>query len=157
MGVNSVKKGLRKALNNERGLTLIELMVVIIILGLLATIITPRLLGRTEEAKRTKAIVDIRNLESALRLYKLDNGFFPSTEQGLEALVQKPTTGQIPQNWREGGYLEGGKVPLDPWGNPYVYLSPGIHNPDYDLKSYGADGVEGGEGKFADIESWNLQ
>ncbi len=151
------KRTLLKFLRNEKGLTLIELMVVIIILGLLATIIAPRLIGRTEEAKRTKAMVDIRNIESALRLYKLDNGFYPTTEQGLEALVQQPTTGLIPRNWKEGGYLEGGKVPLDPWGNPYVYLSPGIHNPDYDLKSYGADGAEGGEGQFADIESWNLQ
>ena len=136
----------------SRGFTLIELMVVIVILGILAGLVLPRFMGRTEEARRTKARIQIENLEGALKLFKLDSGAYPTTEQGLDALVQKPTTGVIPRNWREGGYLEKGKVPLDPWGNPYVYLSPGAKNKDYDLKSLGADGEEGGEGDNQDIE-----
>jgi len=135
-----------------KGFTLIELMVVIIILGILAGLVLPRFMGRTEEAKRTKARLQIENLESALKLYKLDNGSYPTTDQSLEALVQKPTAGVIPKNWREGGYLEKGQIPLDPWGKPYVYLSPGVKNKDFDLKSMGADGEEGGEGENADIE-----
>ena len=134
------------------GFTLLELMVVIIILGVLAGLVLPRFMGRTEEAKRTKAKLQIENLEAALKLYKLDNGNYPGTEQGLEALVQKPTMGVIPKNWREGGYLEKGQVPLDPWGRPYAYLCPGVKNKDFDLKSLGADGEEGGEGENADIE-----
>ena len=136
----------------EKGFTLIELMVVIVILGILAGLVLPRFMGRTEEAKRTKARIQIENLEAALKLYKLDNGTYPATEQGLDALVQKPTTGAIPKSWRDGGYLEKGKVPLDPWNNPYVYLSPGAKNKDFDLKSLGADGEEGGEGDNQDIE-----
>ena len=139
-------------LSNGKGFTLLELMVVIIILGVLAGLVLPRFMGRTEEAKRTKARLQIENLEAALKLYKLDIGNYPTTEQGLEALVQKPTTGAIPKNWREGGYLEKGKVPVDPWGRPYAYLSPGVKNKDFDLKSLGADGEEGGEGENADIE-----
>ncbi len=147
----------RKAGKEDSGITLIELMVVIVILGLLVTIIAYKMLGRTEEARRTKGMLQIRNMEAALKLFHLDNGFFPSTEQGLEALVSKPTTGRIPRKWNEGGYLEGNRVPLDPWGNPYVYVSPGSDNREYEVKSYGADGLEGGEGNDADIESWNLQ
>ncbi len=134
------------------GFTLIELMVVIVILGILAGLVLPRFMGRTEEAKKTKARLQIENLEAALKLYKLDNGAYPTTEQGLEALTQKPSTGAIPKNWREGGYLEKTKVPEDPWGRPYVYISPGAKNKDFDLKSMGADGEEGGEGENADIE-----
>jgi len=136
----------------SRGFTLIELMVVVVILGILAGLVLPRFMGRTEEAKKTKARLQIENLEGALKLYKLDNGMYPSTEQGLDALVLKPSTGVVPQNWREGGYLEKGKVPPDPWGKPYVYISPGVKNKDFDLKSLGADGEEGGEGENADIE-----
>lgn len=139
----------------EKGFTLIELMVVIVILGILAAIIAPRIVGRTDEAKVTESKVQIKNFETALKLYKLDNGFYPSTEQGLEALISKPEAGRIPANWREGGYLEKKKVPADPWGTPYVYASPG-QNGDYDILSYGADGVRGGEGFDADLESWNL-
>jgi general secretion pathway protein G len=139
-------------LSGRKGFTLLELMVVIIILGVLAGLVLPRFMGRTEEAKRTKAKLQIENLEAALKLYKLDNGSYPTTEQGLEALVQKPTTGAIPKNWREGGYLEKGQVPLDPWESPYAYLSPGVKNKDFDLKSLGADGEEGGEGENVDIE-----
>jgi general secretion pathway protein G len=137
---------------NVRGFTLIELMVVIVILGILAGLVLPRFMGRTEEAKRTKARLQIENLEGALKLYKLDNGAYPTTDQGLEALVQKPSTGVIPRNWREGGYLEKGKVPEDPWSRPYVYISPGVKNKDFDLRSLGADGEEGGEGENEDVE-----
>ena len=140
---------------DSRGFTLIELMVVIVILGILAAVIAPRLIGRTDEAKVTEAKVQIRNFETALKLYKLDNGFYPSTEQGLEALVVKPSVGLIPARWRDGGYLEKKSVPKDPWGNPYMYSSPGL-NGDYDIISFGADGMRGGEGFNKDLESWNL-
>ncbi len=147
------RKDSMRGLRDNRGFTLIEIMVVVIILGILASIIVPRLTGRTEQARITKAKVDIKNIESALELFKLDNGFYPSTEQGLEALVEKPTIGRIPKNWKEGGYLK--KLPIDPWGNEYVYLSPGEHG-DFDLYSLGADGREGGTGGDADIGNWML-
>jgi len=134
--------------------TLLELMIVIVILGILATFIIPRISKRPEDARVTKAKIEISNLEQALELYYLDNGRYPDTEQGLKALIEKPTTGDIPPNWREGGYLAKSKMPVDPWGNPYVYVSPGIHNPDYDLYSLGKDGKEGGEGYDADITNW---
>ena len=137
----------------QEGFTLIEILVVVVILGILASIIVPKIMRRPEEARRTKAVMDIKAIETALNLYRLDNGVYPSTEQGLEALVTKPTTGVIPRNWKEDGYLD--KVPKDPWGNPFVYLHPGVHK-EFDLVSYGADGVEGGEGKDADVENWNL-
>jgi general secretion pathway protein G len=139
---------------NQKGFTLIEIMVVVVILGILATFIVPRLLDRPDEARRTKAALDIRALEEALGLFKLDNGFFPSTEQGLQALVQKPTTGKIPAKYPDGGYLK--KIPQDPWGGEYVFLSPGIHD-DFDIICYGADNEAGGEGKNADIKSWELE
>ena len=138
---------------HQHGFTLIEIMVVVVILGILAAIIIPKISDRPEQARRTKAITDIKSIETALSLYQMDNGFYPSTEQGLEALVEKLTTGRIPVNYNEGGYLK--KVPLDPWKNPYIYISPGAHG-DYDLISYGNDGEEGGEGKFADINNWEL-
>lgn len=139
----------------QRGFTLIELMVVIVILGILAGFIVPRIMGRPEEARRLKAKMDIQAIETALKLYKLDNGFYPTTEQGLQALVEPPTVGQLPKNWRQGGYLEKGKVPKDPWGNDYVYVCPGLHG-DFDLSSYGADGQPGGEKENADINNWEL-
>lgn len=142
--------------SDERGFTLIELMVVIIILGILAGLIVPRIMGRPEEARRMKARVQIESMETALKLYKLDNGNYPTTEQGLQALVEAPAVGQLPRAWREGGYLEKGKVPKDPWGNEYVYLYPGIHA-DLDLISYGADGEPGGEGNDEDINNWELE
>jgi general secretion pathway protein G len=137
----------------QGGFTLLEILIVVAILGILATIIVPKIMKRPEEARRTKAIMDIKAIEMALNLYRLDNGGYPSTEQGLEALVTKPTTGIISKNWKEGGYLD--KVYKDPWGNPYVYLSPGLHR-EIDLESFGADGMDGGEGKDADVENWNL-
>jgi general secretion pathway protein G len=138
------------------GFTLIELMVVIIILGILAGLIVPRIMGRPEEARRMKARVQIESMETALKLYKLDNGYYPTTDQGLQALVEPPTVGRLPKKWREGGYLEKGKVPMDPWGNDYVYLCPGIHY-DFDLISYGADGQPGGEGDDQDTNNWELE
>ena len=143
-------------LNNRGGFTLIEIMVVIVILAMLAAIVGPKLMGRTDDAKITDARVQIKNIETALKLYKLDNGSYPSTEQGLGALVTKPTVGVIPNSYKEGGYLESKKMPKDPWGNDYLYVSPGEHG-DYDLFSYGADGAKGGEGKNADITSWDTK
>lgn len=141
----------------ERGFTLIELMIVIAILSILAALVAPSLLGTKEDALRTQARVQITNFEQALKLFYVDNGFFPSTEQGLTALIEKPTIGRVPKKWREGGYLEKETIPKDPWGNPYIYISPGIHNKDFDIVSYGADGEQGGEGKNGDIESWNFE
>jgi len=144
--------GYPKRHNPLRGFTLIELMVVIVILGLLATIIMPKILDRPEQARRLKARVQIRNFQSALALLKTDTGRFPTTSQGLEALINDPGL----RGWKQGGYIEGGKIPLDPWGSQYIYLCPGIHGDDYDLESYGKDGEDGGTGDDADIESWNI-
>ena len=135
------------------GFTLIEIMVVIVILGVLATLIVPKIMDRPDEARRTKAVLDIQSIGQSLDLYRLDNHRYPTTEQGLNALVVKPEVDPLPPRWRQSGYLA--KLPKDPWGNAYVYLSPGLHG-DYDLISFGADGELGGEGKGADIESWNL-
>ncbi|MGW8271811.1 MAG: type II secretion system major pseudopilin GspG [Thermodesulfovibrionales bacterium] len=142
-------------LREQRGFTLIEILVVVFILSLLAAVVAPRLIGRTDDAKIAAAKQQLSNLETALKLFKIDNGFYPSTEQGLEALVSKPSVGREAPNFREGGYLEKQEIPNDPWGNRYVYVSPGLHG-DYDVMSYGADGVEGGEGVDADITSWNI-
>jgi general secretion pathway protein G len=137
----------------ERGFTLIELMVVIVILGILAGLIIPRIMGRPDEARRAKARMQIESIETALKLYKLDSGNYPTTEQGLQALVEQPSVGPPAKNWRQGGYLERGKVPKDPWDKDFVYISPGAHG-DFDLSSLGADGEPGGEGKNKDINSW---
>jgi general secretion pathway protein G len=133
-----------------KGFTLIELMIVVVILGILATIIMPRMLNRPEQARRMKAKVDIRNIESALALFKTDTGRFPTTSEGLEALVSDPGI----KGYNRNGYLD--KVPVDPWGNRYVYICPGVASRDYDLESYGRDGEEGGTEDNTDIESWNL-
>ena len=132
-----------------RGFTLIELMVVLVIIGVLAALIVPNVLDRADDARATAAKTDIANLAQALKLYKLDNQRFPSGEQGLLALVAKPTSGAIPANWRP--YLE--KLPNDPWGRPYLYMNPGVKS-EVDVLSFGADGEAGGEGKNADIGSW---
>ena len=142
--------------NRQAGFTLIELMVVIVILGVLAGLIIPRIMGRPDEARQAKAKMQIEALESALKLYKLDSGSYPTTEQGLNALVEAPTVGNIPKNWRQGGYLEKSKVPKDPWGNDFVYLSPGNHG-DFDLTCLGADGESGGEGVNKDINNWESE
>jgi len=134
-------------LRDHAGFTLIEIMVVVFILGLLVTLVAPKIIGRTDEARRTKALADIKGIEEALHLFKLDNGFYPTTDQGLQALVTRPSNAR---NYNPDGYLD--RVPIDPWGNPYAYFSDGQ---EYIVKSYGADGQEGGEGKNADIDSRN--
>ena len=143
-------------IHDKAGFTLIELMVVIIILGLLAAIVMPRIVGETDKARYGAAQAQMRILEDSLKRYKLDNGLFPSTEQGLDALVRRPNVGVLPRGWPEGGYLDKQEVPRDPWGNAYIYIAPGQHSPDYDLKSLGADGTEGGDGYNTDLESWRL-
>jgi general secretion pathway protein G len=134
-----------------RGFTLIEVMVVIVILGVLAALIVPRVMERPDEARALAAQQDIRSLMNALRLYKLDNRHYPSTEQGLSALVTRPSLPPMPEQWRP--YLD--KMPQDPWGHPYHYLNPGLHG-EVDVMSFGADGKPGGEGPNADIGSWAL-
>lgn len=142
--------GVKKQQSSNTGFTLIELMIVVVILGLLATIIMPKILDRPEQARRMKAKVEIRGIESALALFKTDTGRFPNTSEGLEVLVSN----QGIKGYNAGGYLD--KVPSDPWGTKYVYISPGVNSRDYDLKSYGQDGESGGAEDSADIESWNL-
>jgi len=141
----------------DQGFTLLEILIVITILGILASIVAVRIMDRPGEARTMKARLDIETLENALKLFKLDNAFYPSTDQGLRALIEKPTTGRIPQKWREGGYLEKEALPKDPWGNEYLYLSPGVNNRDFDLWSYGADGEEGGEGEDGDVTNWAVK
>ena len=142
-------------IKTTHGFTLIELMVVIVILGILVSFIAPRLMGRPDEAKQVKARIQMESIETAIKLYKLDSGMYPTTEQGLQALVEQPQTGTLPKKWRKGGYLEKGRVPKDPWGNEFIYLSPGAHG-DYDIIAYGADGVPGGEEFDKDINSWEI-
>ncbi len=137
----------------DAGFTFIELMIVVTILAILAALVVPRIMGRTDDARRTAAKVQIRNIEGALQLYKLDNRLYPTMEQGLRALVEKPTVGVVPKNWKTGGYLA--TVPDDPWGNPYRYLSPTPRG-DYEISSLGADGEVGGEGMNSDITNWNM-
>ena len=131
------------------GFTLIELMVVLVIIGVLAALIVPNVLNRADDARVTAARTDVNNLMQAMKLYKLDNQRFPSADQGLQALVAKPTVGVIPPNWKP--YLD--KLPTDPWGHPYQYVNPGVKG-EFDVFSFGADGVAGGEGKNAEIGSW---
>jgi general secretion pathway protein G len=138
-----------------RGFTLIEIMVVITILGVLAALIVPRVVGRTDDAKIAAAKQDIASIMQALKLYRLDNGRYPTTDQGLLALIAKPTTEPVPSNWKQGGYIERSTVPTDPWGEPYKYLNPGIRG-EIDVFSLGRDKTNGGEGPDADIGSWAL-
>jgi len=149
-------KGREGMIQNEKGFSFIELMVVVIILGILASVIVPRYMGRTDEAKTVKAKIDIAAIETSLKLYRLDNGTYPSTEQGLAALIERPTTEPAAPNWNEPGYLEKKVIPKDPWSREYLYLSPGVHG-EYDILSYGADGAPGGEGKNQDIKSWEIE
>ena len=135
------------------GFTLIEVMVVIAILAILAALIVPKVMSRPDEARVVAAKQDIAALMQALKLYRLDSKRYPTTEQGLQALVARPSQAPVPENWKAGGYVE--KLPLDPWGKPYQYLYPGLHG-EIDVFSYGADGVAGGEGFDADIGNWSL-
>lgn len=142
---------LRNNASGQSGFTLIEIMVVVVILSILAAIIVPRIMDRPDQARLIKARQDIRVIESAMKLYRLDNHFYPSTEQGIEALVSKPDNAPEPRNWKDGGYLE--RLPKDPWDGDYLYLNPGVHG-DIDIFSLGADGQEGGEGVNGDIGNW---
>jgi len=134
------------------GFTLIEVLVVVAILGILAAIVVPRIMDRPDEAKRTAAKVDIQSIVQALKLYRLDNGNYPTTEQGLLALVQRPATNPAPSNWKQGGYLE--RLPKDPWQGDYQYLNPGVKG-EIDVFSLGSDHARGGEGNAADIGNWD--
>jgi general secretion pathway protein G len=142
---------LRKLLARDAGFTLIEILVVVFIIGLLATIVSVNVIGQTDTARVTKAKADLKEIEQGLHLYKLDNGIYPTTDQGLRALVQKPSSGPQPRKYNPEGYIQ--KIPEDPWGNPYVYLSDGQN---FVLRCLGADGEQGGEGKNADIDSKDL-
>lgn len=135
------------------GFTLVEILVVIVILGILAALVVPRIIERPDQARVTAAKADIATIMQALKLYRLDNQRYPTTEQGLSALVARPTTAPVPANWKPNGYLE--RLPLDPWGNPYQYLNPGLRG-EIDVFSFGADGQPGGTGYDADIGSWDL-
>ena len=137
----------------QAGFTLIEVMIVIVIMGIMASLIVPKIMGRPDEARVVASKQDIASILQALKLYKLDNQRLPSTEQGLQALVTKPSSPPVPSNWKSDGYLD--RLPKDPWGNPYQYLSPGL-NGEIDVFSFGSDGAIGGEGNDADIGSWNL-
>jgi general secretion pathway protein G len=138
-----------------RGFTLIEIMVVITILGILAALIVPRVVGRTDDARITAAKQDIGAIMQALKLYRLDNGRYPTTEQGLRALIERPSTDPQPTNWKQGGYLERSSIPKDPWGKEYQFLNPGLRG-EIDVFSFGRDGQSGGEGPDGDIGSWQL-
>ena len=147
MGFTGVVNRARK----DAGFTLIEIMVVIAIIGILATLIVPKIMGRPDEARATAAKHDVGTLVQAFKLYRLDIGRYPTTEQGVKALVEKPTSEPVPQNWKAGGYLD--SIPKDPWGNPYQYANPGTRS-EIDVYSFGADGKPGGTGNDADIGNW---
>ncbi|MDB5727427.1 MAG: gspG [Noviherbaspirillum sp.] len=141
------------ARSKSRGFTLIEIMVVVVIMGILAALVVPKLMGRADDARIIAAKQDISTIMQALKLYKLDNQRYPTTEQGLQALVQKPTGGPAANGWKTGGYID--KLPKDPWGGQYQYLSPGVKG-EVDVFSFGADGQAGGSGNDADVGSWDL-
>lgn len=140
--------------SDEQGFSLLELMVVVVILSILALVIVPRVIDRPDQARITRVKSDLATLESAVNLYKLDNFRYPTTEQGLEALVARPVSEPVPQNWSASGYID--RLPKDPWGNDYHYLAPGVHG-EVDIFSFGADGVQGGDGMNADIGTWNRE
>lgn len=139
----------------QSGFTLIEIMVVVVIIGVLIGLVAPNILGRVDEARVTAAKADIGTLDQALEMYKLDNFSYPSTDQGLQALIEKPSGNPQAKKWNPDGYLKKPTLPKDPWGNDYIYLSPGANGP-YDIYSLGADGREGGEGYNADVGNWDL-
>lgn len=145
---------LAKNQNSEKGFTLMELLVVIVILGVLAGLVAPRIMSQPDKARNVKARMQMENIAMALHQFKLDNGFYPSTEQGLQALIEKPVHGRVPSNYASKGYLD--SMPTDPWGNEYVYSCPGDHG-DFDIISLGGDGVEGGTDGDADIGNWQTQ
>ena len=139
---------------NMSGFTLIEIMVVVVILGILAAIIVPKIMSRPDQARQVKVQQDVMSIQNALDLYKLDNGFYPTTDQGLQALVKKPTSDPVPQDWKEGGYLK--QLPQDSWKHNYQYLNPGLHS-EVDVFSYCADDKPGGVGVNADIGNWEAK
>lgn len=136
---------------SNAGFSLVEILVVLVIMGLLISVVAPTVLNRADEARVQKALADFKSIETSLKIYRLDNYVYPTTEQGLEALVERSTLDPEPRNFKEGGYLE--ELPIDPWGRPYLYLSPGEHR-EVDLYSLGADGLSGGEGQSLDIGNW---
>ena len=146
------RRGRGRRTHRQRGFTLVEIMVVVAILGILAALIVPKIIGRSDDARIVAARQDVATLVAALKLYRLDNQRYPTTDQGLKALVEKPTVDPIPNNWKTGGYLD--KLPKDPWGNAYQYLQPGLHG-ELDIFSFGADGQPGGTGNDTDIGSWD--
>jgi general secretion pathway protein G len=137
----------------QRGFTLLEVMVVVVILGILAALVVPKIISRPDEARAMAAKQDVASVMQALKLYRLDNQRYPTTEQGLQALVARPASAPLAPNWKTGGYLE--RLPSDPWGHPYQYLNPGVRG-ELDVFSMGADGAPGGEGNDADVGSWSL-
>lgn len=145
---------MRKMPKGQRGFTLIEIMVVVVIIGVLGAIVVPQFMSRPDQAKVTAAKTDVQAIATSLEMYRLDNAYYPSTQQGLEALIHRPTGTPAARNWNPQGYLK--SLPVDPWGTPYQYLNPGVRaaNGGYDLYSLGADGVTGGEGHAADIGNW---
>ena len=150
------KTPVRRHPQGVRGFTLIELMVVIVIIAILASIVAPKMIARTENAKRVAARAQIANFKTMLTAFRMDAGRYPTTEEGLDALIRKPPG--YDGKYQEGGYLDSDEVPFDPWRNEYVYLSPGLQDPSgYDIESFGKDGEDGGDGDNKDIESWHLQ
>lgn len=144
----------RRPAGSDAGFSLLELMVVVVILSILALVIVPRVIDRPDQARAARAQSDIAAIASAINLYRLDNFRYPTTEQGLAALVSRPNSAPVPENWAAGGYMD--RLPVDPWGKPYEYLTPGVHG-EFDVFSYGADGVAGGTGADADVGSWGGQ
>ncbi|HDP79250.1 MAG TPA: type II secretion system protein GspG [Spirochaetes bacterium] len=151
---SAIRTALARRLSDERGFTLLELLIVITIIGILSIVVVPRFMDIPQKARIEAARQQIAAFGLALDRYNLDNGVYPTSDQGLAALIQKPSTEPAPINYNDGGYLKKREIPKDPWGRDYVYQSPGSHGNDYEIMSYGADGVEGGEGTNADIKSW---